>query len=149
MSFHNNNHFDSIYSIHQNLNNIVLINDIDNIKINSSFDNIDIKVSGTYFKNDYIDCRYPYSKDFYNEIYQFLLSINDNKKEILELQIQNPNWHYNQILSKFNLKYPKRLEGEDNKNLEKRKNFRKCIENYILNENNRLCIINPLKTEKI
>ena len=28
---------------------------------------------------------------------------------------------------------------------EKRKNFRKCLEEYILNNNNRLCILNPLK----
>ena len=43
----------------------------------------------------------------------------------MALQAQNPNWHYNQILSKFDLRYPKRLEGNENKQLEKRRNFRK------------------------
>ena len=35
--------------------------------------------------------------------------------------------------------------GKDINTQEKRKNFRKCLEEYILNNNNRLCILNPLK----
>ena len=66
-----------------------------------------------------------------------------NEKEINELKIQNKNWHYNQILSKFDLKYPKRLEDKNISNiLEKRKSFRKCIDTYKIDKNNRLCILN-------
>ena len=79
------------------------------------------------------------------------MSIEKYSKEIKLLQIQNPKWHYNQILSKFDLKYPSRLEGKDSTSIEKRKRFRKYIETYKLDENNRLCILNPnnsLKQEK-
>ena len=35
--------------------------------------------------------------------------------------------------------------GKDINTQEKRKNFWKCLEEYILNNNNRLCVLNPLK----
>ena len=35
--------------------------------------------------------------------------------------------------------------GKDINNQGKRKNFRKCLEEYILNKNNRLYVLNPLK----
>ena len=43
------------------------------------------------------------------------------------------------------LKYPERLKSKDRETLEKRKTFRKNIENYIIDKNNRLCVLNPLK----
>ena len=58
------------------------------------------------------------------------------------LKFQNPNWHYNQILSEFNLKYSKRLEDKNSNISAKRKNFIKCIDSYKLDDNNRLCILN-------
>ena len=61
--------------------------------------------------------------------------------------MQNPKWHYNQILSKFKLKYPSRLEGKDINVIEKRKHFRKIVENYKLDYNNRLCVLNPFKKD--
>ena len=61
---------------------------------------------------------------------------------------QNPNMQYNQILSYCNLNYPKRLEGNNPNILKQRQNFRKYLKNYKLNENNRLCIKNPLNSDK-
>ena len=45
------------------------------------------------------------------------------------------------------LKYPKRLEGHGSSLNEKRYAFRKTCLNYKLDENNRLCILNPLNKE--
>ena len=83
----------------------------------------------------------------FDEIYNFLKSIEANKNEIMALQAQNPNWHYNQILSKFALRYPKRLEGNENRQLEKRRNFRKLCQSFRLDTNDRLTILNPLDRE--
>ena len=105
-----------------------------------------LKISGSFFKNIYVTYKFQNSSNLYNEIFQFLFS-----KGIKLLQIQNPKWYYKQILSKFVLKYPLRLGGKDSTSIEKRKRFRKYIETYKLDENNRLCILNPnnsLKQEK-
>ena len=58
-----------------------------------------------------------------------------NEKEIKDLQLQNINWHYNQILSKFELKYTKRLEDKSISTLEKEKileNILKIINQIII-----------------
>ena len=57
---------------------------------------------------------------------------------------KHPNWHENQILSLFNLKYPDRMCDKSLTNIEKRKVFRKELKNYKLDNNNRLLVINPL-----
>ena len=87
------------------------------------------------------------NNNLYNEIFDYLYSISLHKTEIEILKLQNPKWHYNQILSKFNLKYPDRMEGNEIRNIEKRKNFRKLVENYKLDDNNRLCVLNPIKND--
>ena len=84
----------------------------------------------------------------YDEIALFLFSIKENKKEIDKLVKQNPNWNYNYILSKFNIIYPKRLIGKDSKLQDKRKAFRKYIDSYKLDNNNRLCVLNPINKDK-
>ena len=48
---------------------------------------------------------------------------------------ENPLWHYNQILSLFNIKYPKRMLGKNQINDKKRQLFRKEASKYILDEN--------------
>ena len=58
--------------------------------------------------------------------------------------------NYNQILSYFDIQYPKRLCAKDNKTLKLRQRFRKTASKYVLDEIERLCIKNPLnKTEEI
>ena len=60
-------------------------------------------------------------------IFDYLYNISINNNEIEKLKLQNSNWHYNQILSKFNIKYPIRNEGKEVSNFEGRKNFRKRL----------------------
>ena len=57
---------------------------------------------------------------------------------------EHPLWHYNQILSLFNIKYPKRMLGKNQINDKKRQLFRKEASKYILDKNNRLCVLNPI-----
>ena len=130
LSFLNSNHFDLIYSIHENIENHILYEKLDDININNNIDKNNIKVSGTEFKNIYVETKNRASLYFYDEISNYLLSIQNHKKEIQTLCIQNPKWHYNQILSLIPLKYPKRLEGNDISVNEKRYNFRKTCLNY-------------------
>ena len=147
LSFHNSNHFDLIYSIHENIENHILYEKLNDININPIIDKNKIKVSGTEFKNIYVETKNRASLYFYDEIANYLLSIQNHKEEIQALCIQNPNWHYNQILSLIPLKYPKRLEGNDTSVNEKRYTFRKNCLNYKLDKFNRLCILNPLNKE--
>ena len=130
MAYHNNNHFEIIYSKHVNINNVHIVKKIKDIPINKNIKNKDIKLKGSSFKNNYVEINNKTSNLLYDEISTFLLSILEHEKEIKLLEIQNPNWHYNQILSKFDLNYPKRLKGKDSSLMEKRKNFRKCISSY-------------------
>ena len=50
LSFHNSNHFDLIYSIHENIENHILYEKLNDININPIIDKNKIKVSGTEFK---------------------------------------------------------------------------------------------------
>ena len=143
MNYHNNYHFELIYSRNENVEENTLYKKFSEIKKQNICKKNNIKITGENFETNYVEINNPNSKYLYDEIYDFLYSIKLNEKEINELKIQNKNWHYNQILSKFDLKYPKRLEDKNISNiLEKRKNFRKCIDTYILDKNNRLCILN-------
>ena len=145
LSFHNNNHFDLIYSKNDNTTNICLYNQISNIKIKDKININKLETDKLKFTNHYVECDFKASKKLYDEICNFLFSILEKEKEINQLQIQHPKWHYIQILSMCDLKYPERLKNKDKETLEKRKTFRKNIENYIIDKNNRLCVLNPLK----
>ena len=59
-------------------------------------------------------------------------------------ELIHKNWHYNQILALFNIKYPSRMIGKTELDSKKRQLFRKEASKYKLDINNRLCIINPL-----
>lgn len=128
LSFHNNNHFVLIYSTHENLEKTVLNLSLLEIKINRSFKNIKIIKTST---------------TLYDEIFEFLKSIESHKDNIAKLVVKFPNQHYNQILSQIPITYLKRLEGIDPSTIQKRKIFRKNLNSYILNENMGLCVINP------
>ena len=67
--------------------------------------------------------------------------ISGYEKEIKLLQIQNPKWHYNQILSKFKLQYPERIQGNDQLSVDRPKRFRKYLNIYKLDSNNRLVYV--------
>ena len=65
--------------------------------INNNIDKNNIKVSGIEFKNIYVETKNRASLYFYDEISNYLLSIQNHKKEIQTLCIQNPKWYYNQF----------------------------------------------------
>ena len=111
LRFHNNNHFDILYSKDELENQMNLVNSIIDIKIMDNINIKDIKIEGKEINNKYVETAMKPSNNLYDEIALFLFSIIENKEEIDLLKIQNPHWHFNQILSKFKLKYPKRLEG--------------------------------------
>ena len=115
LSYHNNNHFDILYSVNEKDADFALYESLNTLHINKEIYQNNIKKSGIEFNIKYIEIKNRASPILYDEIYNFLKSIEANKNEIMALQAQNPNWHYNQILSKFALRYPKRLEGNENK----------------------------------
>ena len=87
-------------------------------------------------------------KLFYNVIYDFLLSIERNKPEIEKKQKLYPNMNYNQILSYFQIVYPDRISTKTKKDSIKRTAFRKICNNYKINDQKRLLINNPYKSNK-
>ena len=76
-------------------------------------------------------------KLFYNEIYDFLLSIERNKPEIEKKQKLYPNMNYNQILSYFQIVYPDRISTKTKKDSIKCTAFRKICNNYKIKDQKR------------
>ena len=144
LEFHNNNHFNIIYSKKEDMNNCNLFSSIDDLKINNNFNFNDIQIEGEKLNTNYVEVNMQSSTTLYDEIALFLFSIKEHKEEIDKLSLQNPSWNYNYILSKFNIIYPNRLIGSDSKLQEKRKAFRKYLDSYKLDDNNRLCVLNPV-----
>ena len=145
MEYQINYHFNLIYS--KKKEPIGLYENIESININPSFKSSDINLNNKKLSFDYIETKFLGSNKFYDEFARFLLSIKENEEEIKILSKQNPNMHYNQILSYCKLNYPKRLEGNNPNISKKRQTFRNYLKTYKLNENNRLCIKNPLNKE--
>ena len=143
LEYHNNNHFNVLYSKNEELDKCNLFSSIKDLKINSNFDFKNIHIEGEKINSKYVEINMQSSKTLYDEIAIFLFSIKENKKEIEKLVEQNPNWNYNYILSKFKIIYPNRLLGSDSRLQDKRKAFRKYIDSYKLDKNNRLCVLNP------
>ena len=147
LAYHNNNHFDLLYDKNLKLNfKEKEIKDL-NINLNSQYTKKNIKYLGNTFSNRYVITKYKGREYIYDEISNFLKSIEKHEVEI-NLEIKNhPHWHINQIYSLFKLEYPKRMEGKEENNSDKRRRFRKEAENYKLDHNNRLTILNPLNKE--
>ena len=151
LEFENNNHFNIIYSKQEekeNIKNSNFASSIKDIKINTKFNFKNLNIEGEKLNSNYVECKLQSSKVLYDEIAMFLFSIKENKSEIDKMVIQNPNWNYNYILSKYNIFYPKRLQGKDSKLNDKRQAFRKYQNTYKLDNNNRLCVLNPLNKDK-
>ena len=86
-------------------------------------------------------------ENFYDEISNYLKSI-QKYETLINIQQQNhPKWHINQILSFFNLDYPERISTNLIDNKDKRRIFRKEAAKYSLDKNNRLTVLNPLYKE--
>ena len=106
---------------------------------------MNIKYQGNIFKNSYVKTKFKGSDIFYDEISNFLKSKQKYEDQINLEKKKHPKWHENQILSLFNLNYPDWMCGKSQESIEKRKVFKKELKNYILDNNNRLLVINPLK----
>ena len=83
----------------------------------------------------------------YDEIAIYLKSIQKHEIEIKKQINKHPKWHYNQILSLFNIKYPERMKGKSAAEGKQRTNFGKEAARYKLNENNKLCVRHPLNNK--
>ena len=148
LSYHNNNHFDLIYDKSFNLESSKQIEKIKELKIENKISKLNIKYQGNLFNNNYVKTKFKGSENLYDEISDFLKSKQKYETEINIAKKNHPKWHENQILALFNLKYPKRMTDKSPNEIEKRKVFRKEIDNYKLDNNNRLMVIDPLKRDE-
>ena len=136
-----NFHFELIFDKNYNTNDSCITKDInkfDKIKTNQN-----IKFSGTEYNFKYIETNFNNNKNIYDDIYKFLKSIKHNQIEIDKLKKKYPKMQINQIYSKFNLYYPKCLNNND----KKKRKFRKLASKFILDNNGRLCIVNPINNK--
>ena len=145
LNYKDNNHFDLLYDKNINIENSHLYDNYNYIKINPYIDNKNIKTEGTKFENKFVKCKFISSQSLYDEISIYLKSIQKYEKDIEKKKKEHPKWHINQILSLFNIKYPNRMSEKNSNSDKKRQIFKKEATKYKLDENNRLCIINPIK----
>ena len=148
LSYRDNNLFDLTYDKKFKWGTYNKSLNIKDLKLDKSVSKFNIKYQGNHFNNKYVLVKYKGNENFYNEISEFLISKQKYEKEINIQKSNHPKWHENQILSLFNLKYPDRMTDKSPASNEKRKVFRKALKNFILNHNNRLLVINPLKKDK-
>ena len=145
MLYVNHNHYNLIYPKRDNEKNKKIYNNpksLDKLKT-SGISKRDFKISRP--NNEYVKVNYPSSENIYNEIYNYLFSIEIYKDSINEKKQKYPNMNINQIYSYFPLTYPDRIIGDTIDVTKKRKKFRDLIDNFKLNEQNRLIIKKPLK----
>ena len=145
--YKNNNHFDLLYDSNNLIQNQILYESYDKINIKKDINKNKIKSEGTKFESKYILCKFKSSEMLYDEIANYLKSIQKYDTQIKKEINIHPKWHYNQILSLFNIKYPERMVGQNEAEGKQRKNFRKEAEKFKLDENNRLCVLNPLNNK--
>ena len=125
LSYHNNNDFDLIYDKSFNLESSNLIQNIKDLKIENKISRLNIKYQGNLFDNNYVKTNLKGSENLYNEISDCLKSKPKYETDINIEKKNHPKWHENQILSLFNLKYPKRMNGNNKNEIEKGRVFRK------------------------
>ena len=145
--YKNNNHFDLLYDSNNLIQNQILYESYDKINIKKDINKNKIKSEGTKFESKYVLCKFKSSEMLYDEIANYLKSIQKYDTQIKKEINIHPKWHYNQILSLFNIKYPERMVGQNEAKGKQRKNFRKEAEKFKLDENNRLCVLNPLNNK--
>lgn len=89
--------------------------------------------------------KYPASDNIYNEIFNYLSSIEIYKDDIIKQKTKYPNMNINQIYSSFPLIYPYRLKGNTVNISKRRKTFRDLCANFQLNKQKIFVIKNPYK----
>ena len=98
-----------------------------NLNIRNKFIHEDIKYQGNVFSNKYILTRYKGDENLYDEISNFLKSLQKHEVEITIQKKNHPKWHINQILSLFDLNYPERMAKKTDSNAQQRRIFRKEV----------------------
>ena len=148
LEYHNNNHFNLLYDKNINLNYEEKGIKNTNLYINNNSTPEDIKYQGNLFTNKYVLTRYKGNENLYDEISNFLKSVQKHENEITIQKKNHPKWHINQILSLFDLNYPSRMAKKSDSNAQQRRIFRKEVSKYKLDKNNRLTIFIPLNKEE-
>ena len=88
--YENNNHFDLLYDKNILIENINLYNSIDKIKINKYLNLKIIKSEGTIFINKYVQSNFKASPYLYDEISNYLKSIQKYELEINKKKLEHP-----------------------------------------------------------
>ena len=127
LEYHNNNnHFNILYDKNINLN--YEEKGIKNLNLNISKNaaSEDIKYQGKVFSNKYVLTKYKGDENLYDEISNFLKSVQKHEIEITIQKKNHPKWHINQI-SLFDLNYPARMAKKSDINSQQRRIFRKEV----------------------
>ena len=111
--YKNNNHFDLLYDSNNLIQNQILYESYDKINIKKDINKNKIKSEGTKFESNYVLCKFKSSEMLYDKIANYLKSIQKYDTQIKKEINIHPKWHYNQILSLFNIKYPERMIGQN------------------------------------
>lgn len=143
----NNNHYDLIYPKKDNEKIKKIYNNPNLLEKSIIVEKDKQHYNILKYKNKYVKANYPSSKNIYDEIYNYLFSIEIHKDDIKAKIEKYPNMNINQIYSYFPLAYPERLKGGSAVISKNRKKFRELISNFKLNDQNRLIIKNPYKED--
>ena len=111
MLYKDNNHFDLLYDKNINLDKSILNDNINNLNINKEIKKEKINIEEIKLENEYVNCNFKSSEKLYDEILNYLKSKQKYENEIKIKQLIHKNWHYNQILALFDIKYPSRMIG--------------------------------------
>ena len=101
----NNNHFNLLFDKNVNLGISKLYDNYNSIKINYDMNIQNINSEGTKLENKYVQCNFKSSSSLYDEISNYLKSIQKYEIEINKKTKEHQLCHYNQILQLFKIKY--------------------------------------------
>ena len=134
----NNRHYNLIYPKRNNQKNKKLYSSPDKIDKNKNFSYNNKRLKVLKSKEKYVKVNYRGSEYIYDEITEFLESIEKKKDQINEMILKYPKMNINQIYSYFDLCYPKRMIGKSLAFSKKRKVFRDLCTNFKLDDTKRL-----------
>ena len=88
--YENYNHFELLYDININLDNFILYNNYNIIKINCKGNIKNLNPEGIKFENKYVESKFKSSPNLYDEISNYLKSIQKYETEINLKKQQHP-----------------------------------------------------------
>ena len=140
-------HYNLIYPKRNNEKNFKFYNNPKEIRSNTLIQKSGENITFIKKEKTYISVNYAKSSNIYNEIFEYLLSIKRNNVNIQNMQSKFPKMNYNQILSKFPIIYPERINSKSYNDTIQRANFRKLCTKFKINNDNRLEINNPYTSD--